>query len=1090
MADDKTIEIRITAKNMSDAELAKARQAIAGFKRDAEGAKTSTLGFGQSLRGASSLAGAFGVTLGVGAVVKFGQALLDDADALVKLADKTGMSTDAVQRLKYIAEQSGNTLEQVTLAVSMLQKRLGQGDDSAVGALKSLGIEVDRFQQLDPEAQFMAIAREVAKIEDPTLRAAKATELFGRSGTEVLPSLIAKVDELANKAPVMSEKAVQAFDAIGDGLSDLWARTKNAVGEGLATMFDGFGRLASGMKALFSGDASRALEIFTDLANQKLPEVANSANLVHPPLKAIALSTKEVEAIETKLDATRKRSMESAKRYAAEQEKVAAALERIGFTSRKAVTDELALYEAMLKQQPTIAGVTAVQLAYLDQLEELAVRARRSSLEVPKLTTALEEARAAAARDRDAFIALEQSIPIIPVTEFFGAMTLQTEAVDMQAAKARDLTEAYHAFGQQTPDELRKVADASARNYDILVQSGTASTAQLTEAYAKMIADQRAVTGELPQAWTSSVVPGIKSALSTLQTAVSGTFAQMMLGAKGFKDGFLDIWSSLKASITRIFAEIADAFVSGLIKRMLASLAGNKQAFAGGFSGLFTGIAGGGGAGGSAAGMAASLLGGRGAMPGASGSLIGPEAGTGQMLMTGTGGGTNWGAIAGGGMMAIGGAVGLYQSLQSGSKSGAALSGASMGAGIGTMIAPGVGTAIGAGLGAIGGFAASLFGGNSAGRQADQDATAQIKALQAELLSTHGSLDRIRELGHQVGVDLAGAWGDQSRAGLEHFQGLLEQFNTKLATTSLLQAELAGLEQQLADRQVLNWQTADELVTKYGGTLGNLGPQFEAAKQQASFKTVLDDYQRLVDMGGDVGGSLFIMKEEIGALVGESLRIGTEIPAQFQPLVEELARTHQLFDDTGTEITDLSKLKFGGPLESESDTIKTAIMELVEALKGHLLPTIASIPRKLTIETGYTYEPYEPPGVDGGSPGGHDAETYPGYATGALITSEHVARVGEGGARELIGPVGFMAEALAGALASLGLTRASAAHAPEPAALAFAGMPAPVFTINIQALEPSGLKRVVEQEIAPLLVSIYRRNVNGLRTDTRRELVE
>ena len=1020
MADDKTIEIRITAKNMSDAELAKARQAIAGFKRDAEGAKTSTLGFGQSLRGASSLAGAFGVTLGVGAVVKFGQVLLDDADALVKLADKTGMSTDAVQRLKYIAEQSGNTLDQVTSAVSMFQKRLGEGDDSAVGALKSLGLELDQFQALDPEQQFMALAREVAKIEDPTLRAAKATELFGRSGTEVLPSLIAKVDELANKAPVMSEKAVQAFDAIGDGLSDLWARTKNAVGEGLATMFDGFGRLASGMKALFSGDVSGALEIFTDLANQELPKVANAADLVHPPLKAIALSTKEVEAIETKLDDTRKRTAESAKRYAAEQEKIASALERIGFASRKTVTEELALYEAMLKQQPTIAGVNAVQLAYLDQLEELAVRARRSSLEVPKLTTALEAARLVAAGNRDAFVAIEQAIPIIPLTEFFGAMTLQTESVDMQAAKARDLTEAYHAFGQQTPDELRKVADASARHYDILVQSGTASLAQLTEAYAKMIADQRAVTGELPQAWTSSVVPGIKSALSTLQTAVSGTFAQMMLGAKGFKDGFLDIWSSLKASITRIFAEIADAFVSGLLKRMLASLAGNKQAFAGGFSGLFSGIVGGGGAGGSTAGTAASLLGGRG-VPGASGSLIGPEAGTGQMLMTGTGGDTNWGAIAGGGLMAVGGAVGLYQSLQSGSKSGAALSGASMGAGIGSMIAPGVGTLIGAGLGAVGGFAASLFGGNSAGRQADQDATAQIKALQAELLSTHGSLDRIRELGHQVGVDLAGAWGDQSRAGLQHFQGLLDQFNTKLAKTSSLQAELAGLEQQLADRQVLNWQTADELATKYGGTLGSLGQQFEAAKQQASFKAVLDDYERLIDMGADVGGTLSVMKEEIGALVGESLRIGTEIPAQFKPMVEELARTHQLFDDTGTEITDLSKLKFGPPLQSEADVIKTAIMELVEALKVHLLPTIDSIPRKLTIETGYTYEPYEPPEVGGGSPGGRDAESYPGYATGALITSEHTARVGEGGTAELIGPVGFMSEALAGALAALGL---------------------------------------------------------------------
>jgi hypothetical protein len=45
------------------------------------------------------------------------------------------------------------------------------------------------------------------------------------------------------------------------------------------------------------------------------------------------------------------------------------------------------------------------------------------------------------------------------------------------------------------------------------------------------------------------------------------------------------------------------------------------------------------------------------------------------------------------------------------------------------------------------------------------------------------------------------------------------------------------------------------------------------------------------------------------------------------------------------------------------------------------------------------------------------------------------------------------------------------------------------FTFNITALDPVGMKKVVEEEIAPMLVSVWRRNVSGLRTDTRRELV-
>lgn len=50
--------------------------------------------------------------------------------------------------------------------------------------------------------------------------------------------------------------------------------------------------------------------------------------------------------------------------------------------------------------------------------------------------------------------------------------------------------------------------------------------------------------------------------------------------------------------------------------------------------------------------------------------------------------------------------------------------------------------------------------------------------------------------------------------------------------------------------------------------------------------------------------------------------------------------------------------------------------------------------------------------------------------------------------------------------------------------------PAQEITVNIQALDPVGLKKVVEAEVAPLLVSAYRRNVGGLRTDTRKELIE
>ena len=71
--------------------------------------------------------------------------------------------------------------------------------------------------------------------------------------------------------------------------------------------------------------------------------------------------------------------------------------------------------------------------------------------------------------------------------------------------------------------------------------------------------------------------------------------------------------------------------------------------------------------------------------------------------------------------------------------------------------------------------------------------------------------------------------------------------------------------------------------------------------------------------------------------------------------------------------------------------------------------------------------------------------------------------------------------------AQQGLSQAQAAVASAPSVTP---SPGPAITIHIQALDPIGLKQVVEKDVVPLLVSAYRRNVNGARTETRKELVE
>ncbi len=274
-----------------------------------------------SLGKVNGLLGMFGVSLSVGALVGFTKSLLDTSDQLVRLSDKTGIGIEGIQRLQYIAEQSGNSLEQVSSGISMMQKRLAEGDKSAVAGLASLGIELDRFMGMEPDEQFMAIAREVGKIKDPMERVKVATELFGRSGAEILPSLISDVDALADAAPRMSEKAVRAFDDLGDAISRTWTRVKNFGGDVLGNAIDGYQRLFGAIKAGFSGDIDGAINKLADLETElKAPK---GPKLYADALGAVAMSADETEQAEKALTESAQKSIKAHEKAAAAVKKAA-----------------------------------------------------------------------------------------------------------------------------------------------------------------------------------------------------------------------------------------------------------------------------------------------------------------------------------------------------------------------------------------------------------------------------------------------------------------------------------------------------------------------------------------------------------------------------------------------------------------------------------------------------------------------------------------------------------------------------------------------------------------------------------------------
>ncbi len=174
-------------------------------------------------------------------------------DVVQKMAKRTGLSAEALSELSFAAEQSGTDLASLENGLRRMQRTIGdalQGLSTAEDALAMLGLSVQQLLRLAPKEQFKLIADRIARIEDPTLKAAAAMEVFGRSGTMLLPLMergAAGIEALQKQARelglTISTKDANAAAELTDALNVLWRVVKAgafAIGAALATSLKNF----------------------------------------------------------------------------------------------------------------------------------------------------------------------------------------------------------------------------------------------------------------------------------------------------------------------------------------------------------------------------------------------------------------------------------------------------------------------------------------------------------------------------------------------------------------------------------------------------------------------------------------------------------------------------------------------------------------------------------------------------------------------------------------------------------------------------------------------------------------------------------
>lgn len=196
----------------------------------------------------------WGAAIATGAVVagtavfSLSSKVASAGDTIDKMSQKIGISREAYQELDFVCSQSGTSVNTLQMGIKTLTNQMQSaqsGTKSAVEAFKTLGLSIyDTNGNLkDQETMMWEAMSALQSMENQTEKAALANDLFGRSGSELMPLLngaSGSIEEMRQKAHelglVMSDEFVDNSVEFTDTIDQV-KRSLSAAGMTVAGAF-------------------------------------------------------------------------------------------------------------------------------------------------------------------------------------------------------------------------------------------------------------------------------------------------------------------------------------------------------------------------------------------------------------------------------------------------------------------------------------------------------------------------------------------------------------------------------------------------------------------------------------------------------------------------------------------------------------------------------------------------------------------------------------------------------------------------------------------------------------------------------------
>ena len=233
-----------------------------GIAKGFTGAQGALSGFSKSVL---SLPAAIAGSVAVTGLVALAKNFADAGSAVDDMAQRTGMSAEAVSSLGYAAKLSGTDVGTLEKAVRKMQVGIADavaGVPGAADKFNALGLSVDDLAKMSPDEQFLAIADKLSLIQDPALKSAAAMEYFGKAGADLVPMLSGGAEEirkLQQDAQDLGQTMSGEDAAAAAKLGDVFDRLLGVIG-GLQT------RIGSALAPLLTAVGERIISVVSSVS--------------------------------------------------------------------------------------------------------------------------------------------------------------------------------------------------------------------------------------------------------------------------------------------------------------------------------------------------------------------------------------------------------------------------------------------------------------------------------------------------------------------------------------------------------------------------------------------------------------------------------------------------------------------------------------------------------------------------------------------------------------------------------------------------------------------------------------------------------